>query len=169
MVDYISQDYLDRLDEKHGGGYSLDIVETLRSFKVQKRSCKVDNYIIIRSQERLAKAQENKQRLMQLSFTIFQTCRDMDCLGSIMDKRTILMQPMVASLMVVIGQINMTWLEIPGYWIHLIVEAVDMGFTLVMVQTDTMVIITIILTGGVTGDIYQMSSRKKNHLHLTKK
>ena len=74
-----------------------------------------------------------------------------------------------ADLMVGTGQIEMIPLEMLDTWIRLIYEAVDMGFTLVLVQTGTTVIITIILTRCVTGDIYQMGSRKKIHLHLMEK
>jgi len=56
--------------------------------------------------------------------------------------------------------------EMSCSWIHLIGKAVDTSFTLVLVQTDIMVIIAIILPGGVIEDIYRMSSRKKSHLPL---
>ena len=76
------------------------------------------------------------------------------------------MEDMVASHMVDISWIEMRWSEMADSWINLIDEAVDIGFTLVLVQTGIMVIIVIILTGGMTRDIFQMSSRKKMHLHL---
>jgi len=63
----------------------------------------------------------------------------------------------------------MTWSGMASSWIHLIDEAVDMGFTLDLVHTGIMVTIVIIRTGGVIGDIFQMSSRKKRHLHLMEK
>lgn len=72
---------------------------------------------------------------------------------------------MVASLMVGTIQTRMAQSKMAGSWIHLIEEAVDMASTLVMVQTSVMVIIAIILIGGLTKDICQMSSRKQRNLH----
>lgn len=65
------------------------------------------------------------------------------------------MEPIIAGLMVGTGKTDMEYC-----WIQLTDEAVDMGFTLVMVQTCIMVIIVVILTGGGIGDIYQMSARE---------
>ena len=48
-------------------------------------------------------------------------------------------------------------------------EAVDMGFTLVLVPTGIMVISVIILIGEATKDICWMSSRKTSHLNLMEK
>lgn len=79
------------------------------------------------------------------------------------------MEHMVAGHMVGTGWIEMTQSEMADSLIHLIDEVVEMGFTLVLVQTCIMVIITIILTGGMTWDIYRMSSRRKSHLHLMDK
>lgn len=79
------------------------------------------------------------------------------------------MEHMVARLMVGTGRIEITRLEMEGSWIHLVDEAMDMEFTLVLVQTTTMVIISIILTGGVIGDICWMSSRNQSHLHFMEK
>jgi len=56
MVDYSSQDSPYILDENHGDGYSLDIVDTLRSLKAGIRICKEDNDKMIQSQERLVRA-----------------------------------------------------------------------------------------------------------------
>jgi len=67
-----------------------------------------------------------------------------------MDKRKRLMEHMVADLMVGTCRIKMIPSEMAGSWIHLIDEAMDMGFTLVLVLTSIMVIISIILIGGVT-------------------
>jgi len=60
----------------------------------------------------------------------------------------------------------MTQLEIVDSWILSLDEEVEMGFTLVLVQTGIMIMIIIILRGGVKGDIFRMSSRKQSHLHL---
>ena len=79
------------------------------------------------------------------------------------------MEHMVAGHMVGISWIEMIQSEMTDSWIHLIEEAVDMDFTLVLVRTSIMVIIVIILTGGVTWDICWMSSRNKSHLHLMDK
>lgn len=99
----------------------------------------------------------NKQRLIQLSFRFCHTCRDRDHLGSIMDRRIGLMEPMVVDLMMDTGRIGMIPSGMEDYWTHLIGEVVDMGITLVLIQTCIMVIIAIILIGGVTGDICRMS------------
>jgi len=45
------------------------------------------------------------------------------------------------------GWIEMTRSKMENYWIHLICEALNMGFILALVQTFTMVIISIILIG----------------------
>jgi len=63
----------------------------------------------------------------------------------------------------------MTQTEMAYSSIHMIDEEVDMGFTLVLVQTCIMVIIVVILIEGMTGDNFQMSSRKKRHLRLMEK
>ena len=67
------------------------------------------------------------------------------------------MEHMEAGHMVGRGWIEMIRSEMIDSWIHLINEAVEMGFTLVLVWTGIMVIITIILTEGVIGDIFWMS------------
>jgi len=64
------------------------------------------------------------------------------------------MDHMVVGVMVGIGRTEMILSDMVGYWIHLINEAVDIGFTLVLVQKGIIVIITIILIGGVVGDIF---------------
>lgn len=69
-------------------------------------------------------------------------------------------------LMVNIVQIGMTRSEMAGFWILRIREVMDIGSILVLVLKDTMIVIIIILTGGVTRDIFQMSSRNRSHLHL---
>jgi len=74
-----------------------------------------------------------KPRLMQLSFRVFQTCRDKDHLGLFMHRRTRIMKNLVTSVMVGTSQIDMIPLEMMGSWIHLIDEAMDMVFTLVLV------------------------------------
>ena len=56
MVDYSSYDSPYRLYEEQGEEYSPDIVDILRSIKVEIMSFKVDNYRIIQSQERLSRA-----------------------------------------------------------------------------------------------------------------
>ena len=96
----------------------------------------------------------NKQKLMHLFFIAFQTCRDKNCLESVMGRRIILMEHTVAGHMVGTGWMEMTRLEMAGSWIHQIDEVVDKGFTLVLVQTCIMVIISIILISGVIGGIF---------------
>ena len=54
MVDYNSHDSPYMLDEQPRDEYSSDIADTLRSLKVEIRSCKVDNDIIIHLQERFS-------------------------------------------------------------------------------------------------------------------
>ena len=104
---------------------------------------------------------------MQLSLRFFQTCRDKDHLESIMGWKTSLMEHMVEDLMMDIGQTWMTLLGMEYSWIHLIGEAVDMGFILVLVWIGITVIIIIILTKGMTEDICQMRfghGFRKNYL-----
>ncbi len=43
IVYYNSQDSPYASNEKHGIGHSFDLVDTLRSLKVEVRICKVDN------------------------------------------------------------------------------------------------------------------------------
>lgn len=73
---------------------------------------------------------------------------------------------MVVYRMVVIDQIEMTWLEMEDCWKLRIGEGIDIGIILVMIQIGTMIIFDIILTRGVTRGIFQMSLRKKMHLSL---
>ena len=63
-----------------------------------------------------------------------------------MDKRIGLMEHMVAGHMVGTCWIDMIRLGMADSWIHLIDKEVDMGFTLVLVQTCITIIIAIILT-----------------------
>jgi len=51
MVDYNSCDSPYSSDEQHIDENSLNIIDTLRSFKEEIRCCKVDNDWIIQSQE----------------------------------------------------------------------------------------------------------------------
>lgn len=76
------------------------------------------------------------------------------------------MESMVANLMVDTGWIGMKQLRMAGSLIHRIGEVMDMGSTLVLVQTDSMDIIAIILTEGMIGDICLKSSRNPSHLHF---
>ena len=110
-----------------------------------------------------------KQRSMKLSFRSCQTCRDRDHLESIMDKRIELVGHTVAGHMVGTCWIEMTQSKMEYSWIHLIDEEMDMGFHLVLVHIGIMVIIAIILTRGVTWDIFWMSLRKQRNLHLMEK
>jgi len=79
------------------------------------------------------------------------------------------MEHIIAGHMVVTSRIDMTRSEMADSWIHLIDEQVDMGIILVLVQTSITVIIVIIFTRGVTGDICWMTQRKQSHLHLMEK
>ena len=63
------------------------------------------------------------------------------------------MEHMVVGHTVGTGWIEMTWSKIVDSWIHLINKAMNMVFTLVLVQTCMIVIIAIILIGGVIRDI----------------
>jgi len=49
MVDYSSRDFPHRSNEQHGDEYSPDIEYTLRSLKVETRSCKAYNNMIVQS------------------------------------------------------------------------------------------------------------------------
>ena len=73
---------------------------------------------------------------------------------------------MAVGLMVVTGQIGMTQLEMAGSQIRQIGEVMEIGSILVQVLTGTMIVKVIILIGGVTRDIFQMSSRNQRHLPL---
>lgn len=99
MVDYSSRNTSYRSSKKDGDEYSPHIENSLRSLKEEIRSFKVDTDIIIQSQERFSRAYEKKEEFMQASFRVCQNCRDMERLGSIMDMRKRLMEPMVAYLM----------------------------------------------------------------------
>lgn len=55
MVDYSSRDYPYGSDEKLGVMNSFELVDTLRSLKVEIGSCKANNDIIIQVQEKQAK------------------------------------------------------------------------------------------------------------------
>ena len=78
----------------------------------------------------------------------------MDHLGIVMDRRMVLTEPVTIDLLMGIGQTRIIFLGMVYSWIHLIGDAVDMGFILVLIQTCTMVIITIILTRGMRGDTF---------------
>jgi len=71
------------------------------------------------------------------------------------------MEHMVVGLMVSIGKIDMTKSEMAISWIHLIDKAVDMGLTLVLVQTGIMVIIVIILMGEVNSSLLDEIKKEK--------
>ena len=64
-----------------------------------------------------------------------------------------------------IGQIEMTRSGMSSSWILQKGGVMDTCTILVLVLIGIMVIIVIILIGGVIGDIFQMSSRNKSHLH----
>jgi len=55
---------------------------------------------------------------------------------------------------VVIGQIEMTWLEMVDFWILWIGEVTNKSIILVLVLIGIIIIIVIILTGGVIGDTF---------------
>ena len=73
---------------------------------------------------------------------------------------------MDVACMVVIDQIERTQSEMADYWTLRRGEGTEIGMIIVLIQIDTMIIIGIILTRGVIGDFFQMSLRKKSHLHL---
>lgn len=73
---------------------------------------------------------------------------------------------MEVDFMVGSGQIAMTRLDIADSWILRIREVMDIGAILVLVLTGTMIIIFIIVTGEVIGDICGMSLRELSHLLL---
>lgn len=64
------------------------------------------------------------------------------------------MENIEVGLMVGIGWIGMTQLEMVGSWICHIGELINTGSIIVHFPRGTMIIITIILTGGVIGDIF---------------
>ena len=61
---------------------------------------------------------------------------------------------MAASLMVVIGPIEVRRSEMAGPWILRIGGVIDTSTVLVLVLISIMIIIVIILTGGVIGDTF---------------
>ena len=73
---------------------------------------------------------------------------------------------MAVGLMVVTYQIEMTQFKMTYCWTLWIGEGIDTGMILVLIQVSTMIVISIILRGGVIGDICEMSLRKKGHQHL---
>ena len=73
---------------------------------------------------------------------------------------------MVVDLMVGTRLIGMERKEMEGSWTRHIGEVMEIGSILVLVLTSTMVIIIIILTEGVIGDIFQMRTRRLSHLAL---
>lgn len=60
MADYSSRDTPYRSVGQQGGDNSLGIAGTLRSLRVEIRSCNVDNDRLFEDQERLARAQEKQ-------------------------------------------------------------------------------------------------------------
>lgn len=60
VVDYSSCDSRYRSYEQHRDEYSPHIADTLRSLKVEIRSWKADNDMVIQSQERLSREKENQ-------------------------------------------------------------------------------------------------------------
>ena len=72
----------------------------------------------------------------------------------------------VISCMVVTNHRDMTQSDMVDVWIHMTEGAVLMDLILVLVLRGTMIFIVIILTRGVTRDIFQMILRKKSHLLL---
>ena len=83
-----------------------------------------------------------------------------------MDRKIVLMGHMTTDLMVGTGQMEMTLSEMESSWILLLREAMDTGSILVLILTRTMIVIIIILTGGVIGDTFWMSLRRRFHLPL---
>jgi len=71
-----------------------------------------------------------------------------------MSRRKEIMGYMVVGLMVIIGYIEMTRLEMASFWTIGIGEVMDTGIILVLVRTCIMIFIFIILTEGVIGDIF---------------
>ena len=58
MVDHSSHDSPYKSVRKQGGEYSLGITDTLRSFRAEIRSGKMNKDRLVEAQERLARAQE---------------------------------------------------------------------------------------------------------------
>jgi len=83
-----------------------------------------------------------------------------------MNRKTKLMGHMAVDYMVVTDQIERTQTEMADCWTLRRGEGIDMGMTLVLIQTSTMIVIDIILRRGVIGDTFRMSLRKKSHLVL---
>jgi len=71
MVDCSSRDSPYRSYEKHGDEYSPHIKDTLRSLKVEIRSCKEDNHRIIHSQDRFSRAHEKQAEVNEVIFQFF--------------------------------------------------------------------------------------------------
>ena len=81
------------------------------------------------------------------------------------------MRHMVVGLMVFIGQIEigrieMTQSEMACCWKLWIGEVLDTGITLVLILIDIMIVIIIIHSEGIIGDIFWMISRRQSHLPL---
>jgi len=74
------------------------------------------------------------------------------------------MRHMEVHLLVDIGLVDLTRLEMIGCWTLHIGEVIDIGIILVLDLTGIMIVIVIILTRGVIGDTFKMSLRKKKHL-----
>ena len=75
------------------------------------------------------------------------------------------MGPVEVDPIVGTSQIKMTRSGMSGSWILRKGGVMDTCTILVLVLKGIMVIIVIIPKGGVIGDIFWMSSRKKSHLH----
>ena len=83
-----------------------------------------------------------------------------------MDMRTKLMGHMVVGLLVDIGKIDLTRLEMAGCWTLRIGEVTCTYITLVLVLIGIIIVVVIILTIGVIGDTFHMSLRNQIHLPL---
>ena len=73
---------------------------------------------------------------------------------------------MITGLIVDIGQIDLTLLEMVGCWTLRIGGVTDTGITLVLVLIDIMIIIIIVCIRGMIGDTFRMSSRRQSHLPM---
>jgi len=64
IVYYSSHESPYRSVGKQGDEHSLGVADTLRSLRVEIRSCKVDDDKLVEAQERLGRAQEHQIELM---------------------------------------------------------------------------------------------------------
>jgi len=81
-----------------------------------------------------------------------------------MRRKIKLMGHTIVDCMVVIDQIEMIQLEMADCWTLQRGEGIDIGIILVLIQIDTMIIISIILIGGMIGDTCRINLRRESHL-----